>query len=344
MGPFDKLRNPGRYGIAMGGGKGGGGGTTQTVQKSDPWSGQQDYLKDIFSRAQEFGTDPTKAPQYYPTSTVASMNPYETQAIQGLSDFGQSGGSAGLQASDAQIAKTANGDYLNQGNPYQDAVNKSIMATVMPQLTAQFTQGNNMNNPAAAYAVSQGVGSAIANSQYGNYQQERQNQLDAAKNAALTSTAQQQALQGGLAAGQTQQEQAQNELNDLVNRYNYNQNLPQQQLNYYSALVNNGTYGGTTTSQQPYYSNSAANTLGTLGNLGTLGYLGYLAFSDRRLKENIQKIGVLPSGLNLYRYNYIGDKSEQVGVMADEVIKVKPHAVMSNGLGYLMVNYAKLLD
>ena len=61
--------------------------------------------------------------------------------------------------------------------------------------------------------------------------------------------------------------------------------------------------------------------------------------SDRRLKENIVKLGESISGLGIYKFNYIGKAQQYIGTMADEVIKVFPEAVFSMGNGYLGVYY-----
>jgi hypothetical protein len=66
------------------------------------------------------------------------------------------------------------------------------------------------------------------------------------------------------------------------------------------------------------------------------------AFSDKRLKENIVKIGKSPSGLNIYEWNYLWNPTRFRGVIAQEVQKIKPQAVLSNIFGYLMVDYNKL--
>ena len=65
--------------------------------------------------------------------------------------------------------------------------------------------------------------------------------------------------------------------------------------------------------------------------------------SDRRLKDNIQKIGESISGLGIYKFNYIGKAKQYIGAMADEVIKVVPEAVGTMSNGYLGVNY-NLID
>lgn len=66
---------------------------------------------------------------------------------------------------------------------------------------------------------------------------------------------------------------------------------------------------------------------------------GIFLISDRRLKENIREIGDLHGVLPIYSYNYKGDSAPQIGLMAQDVEKIAPHAVMSFGRGYKAVNY-----
>ena len=61
-------------------------------------------------------------------------------------------------------------------------------------------------------------------------------------------------------------------------------------------------------------------------------------FSDKRVKENIRRVGTTDGGLPIYVYNYIWDKTPQMGVMAQEVEKVNPEAVFEVG-GIKAVNY-----
>ena len=74
--------------------------------------------------------------------------------------------------------------------------------------------------------------------------------------------------------------------------------------------------------------------------LGT-GAQAAFRFSDRRLKKQIKKIGEMANGLGVYSYKYIWGE-DGVGVMADEVKKIIPHAVKKHSSGYDMVNYGAL--
>lgn len=62
--------------------------------------------------------------------------------------------------------------------------------------------------------------------------------------------------------------------------------------------------------------------------------------SDRRLKSNIVRIGTHPLGIGIYEYEIFG--RPDIGVMAQEVLEVKPEAVLTHPDGYLMVHYGRL--
>jgi hypothetical protein len=95
---------------------------------------------------------------------------------------------------------------------------------------------------------------------------------------------------------------------------------------------------------------NAANSSFTSGLMGLGGSLGSAAImmSDLRTKENIKKIGSMANGLNVYEYEYKPEfKAEcgygkQIGVMAQEVEKVQPEAIVIRNDGYKMVNYGAL--
>jgi len=80
---------------------------------------------------------------------------------------------------------------------------------------------------------------------------------------------------------------------------------------------------------------SRMNALGNIAGAGA-------AASDKTLKENIVKVGQSPSGFNVYEWNYLWSPERFRGVIAQEVQKIKPKAVLSNIFGHLLVDYSKL--
>jgi len=76
------------------------------------------------------------------------------------------------------------------------------------------------------------------------------------------------------------------------------------------------------------------------GTSAMSGLMGLLALSDERTKENIEPVGELNDGQKVYAFNYKGDAKPQIGLMAQEVEKVRPDAVTEIG-GVKFVDYGK---
>ena len=108
-----------------------------------------------------------------------------------------------------------------------------------------------------------------------------------------------------------------------------------------NAIVKNPDIAPPTPTYQNVGMAALMDALKIAGSVGST-VAGFKA-SDRRLKENIQKIGESISGLGIYKFNYIGKAKQYIGAMADEVIKVVPEAVGTMSNGYLGVNY-NLID
>jgi hypothetical protein len=71
------------------------------------------------------------------------------------------------------------------------------------------------------------------------------------------------------------------------------------------------------------------------------GKLAASIFSDARLKEDIQEVGALSDGQPVYKYRYVGSPVFQIGLMAQEVEKTNPDAVVVDISGYKKVDYGK---
>ena len=95
--------------------------------------------------------------------------------------------------------------------------------------------------------------------------------------------------------------------------------------------VGSGTSGSTT---------SGSTTSGS-GNRGSTSQ-AISQFSDIRLKKNITYKKKSKSGLNIYEFEYKWSPQKYIGVMAQEIKKIKPSAVSKDIFGYMMVDYNQL--
>ncbi|MGB9407309.1 MAG: tail fiber domain-containing protein, partial [Terracidiphilus sp.] len=93
--------------------------------------------------------------------------------------------------------------------------------------------------------------------------------------------------------------------------------------------------GGTSSTQGP--------TPNPWSQVAGVGVAALGAFSDKRLKEDIEKIGKLNDGQTIYRFRYKGDPQTHIGLLAQEVEKDHPEAVGSSQ-GYRTVDYKEATD
>lgn len=109
-----------------------------------------------------------------------------------------------------------------------------------------------------------------------------------------------------------------------------------------SLVANTGqksTSTGTSVGGAPSTFSDVASGVGKIAN--TAGKL-FAFFSDRRLKRDIVLEGREPDGLGIYSFRYVGDDKRRRGVMADEVARIRPHALGPEKAGYATVDYARL--
>jgi len=323
--------------ITCGGGSGGGG-TQTTVQKSDPWAGQQGFLTDIFTRGQQQSYVPQT---FFPGQTYAGLSPETEQSLQMQADRARAG-SPLTAAAQGELTKTLSGDYLD---PSQNPAFQKAAGDIQSRVAGMYSAAGRYGSGAMANQAREAL-SDLAAQTYGDERQRmvqgmlfaptlaNQDYTDAAKLAEV---------------GGVREDLAQQGINEAMQRYNFNQMEPWQRLGLYNNLVQ-GNYGGQTesTTTLPRRSLGAGDALGglagitgILGSTGAFGSAGWLGLSDRRTKTDIHRVGETRSGLPIYTYRYRGRPETHMGVMADEVEKVAPEAVGRIG-PYKGVNYGLL--
>jgi hypothetical protein len=115
-------------------------------------------------------------------------------------------------------------------------------------------------------------------------------------------------------------------------------------LNGYSAgagTPNTDIYGNAYAGSVNAYNQQNANR--TAQNTGIMDMLNsglsMFGISDARIKENLRPVGQLFNGLTVYAFNFPGDETTRIGLVAQEVEELLPQAVAENAEGLLMVNY-----
>lgn len=218
------------------------------------------------------------------------------------------------------------GNALGLGGP---AGNQSALAQLQTTPGYQFTlgQGNNAINAAAAANGTLNSGnqatalanydSGLAQNTYSNYVNQLQPYLSGAQNVA-----------GGISGAY------QNKGNQQVGIQN---NLTDAQLGLISGIGN--AQANASLANQGLDMSLLGGAAKGLGSL--------FAASDERLKDDIEPVGELFDGTNVYRYRYKGDPETRIGVMAQEIQERDPQAVADLGgdfSGFLGVDYKRATD
>ena len=187
------------------------------------------------------------------------------------------------------------------------------------QQTAQQQQGVGLSAAQANRAALASTGQQLAGL---GQQQFGQGMTTAQQLAALGTGAQGAALQGAqaqLAAGQIQQQTEQAGKAAKYNQFLQEQGYPFQVAQFLANIAEGtGALSGSTTSTSQA--------------------------SDERLKENIKKIGETNDGQPIYKYNFKGSPTTQIGLLAQNVEKKHPDAVGKAPEGYKTVDYDKATE
>lgn len=271
----------------------------KTITSNEPWQAAQPYiLKGLEQTGRVFDTVQPQTEKYGQMSfdTYGRMAP---------------GAEAGIAGSQGLVNDTLAGKYLN-GNPYLDAIISKNAGDIRDNVGSAFSASGRYGSGMFGDTLADNIGEMANNLRYGNYAQERQNQIGAVDQA--------QSLMSG---SQGLLEQA--------------ATLPWtgvQALNGGVRTASNG-YGKSTTTQ-------SGGLLDSAMALGGLGLKAYSTFSDIRLKEGIKRVGTTDDGLGVYTYRYKGDPVPRMGVMAQEVAELRPDALGAVVGGMLTVNYGAL--
>ncbi len=232
------------------------------------------------------------------------------------------------------------GQLGNQGVQTALQTLQGRQGALQNQLGALGQQGNLLQGAGQMYQ--QGVGQQLA-AQQGLNQNQLANsgmQLQSAQTLAGLGNQQfqneMQANQAQLGAGQMFDRDAQMRLADQIAKFTANDNREWTRLGALQAAAQGsaGQYGTQVSNQQVQ---QGFNPLGPLGLLGALP----LGKSDVRLKTNIERVGRV-RGMDIYAFDYVHIPGRYVGVMAQDVLRSRPDAVIMEADGFYAVDYGAL--
>jgi hypothetical protein len=237
----------------------------------------------------------SSSPSYFPGKTYVEPSETTLSALQS-GEQRATAGSPLLRAAQAENLANVQGQYLG-GNPFfQGAFNPAAKAAQqsyyddIQNVTSKASSAGRYGSGAYGQLTDR-AGGTFANAltdvagklAYQNYADERGRQAAATAAAPGLAEADYGDIQRLLSIGQGREAYAQTALQDEINRYNYEQNLPQAKLQSYLSAVYGAPTGGisTSTSSQPIYSDSGQQAFGNLlGIAGTTASL-YNAFGKK---------------------------------------------------------------
>ena len=306
-----------------------GGSTVQTTTQEIPRF-IQDQVKQVFGEVENFRPSSNIVPQ------VAGFTPTQTTAQNLITNLATS--------NPLGTAKTALDDVItgqfNVSDPLQRVLDDTISKTVN-NVTSQYSSAGRLGSDAFGTALGEGIASGVAPTLANALEADASRRMSAiGMTPSLVSA--DLGLFGALSGVGTEQRALNQALLDRpAQSVAASNQANQQRINNLIAAL-----GGAPTPTSTTQSSSPSNL-----DAITAIALAASAFSDRRLKVDLKKIGTHSTGLNVYEWEWnakafvLGlDKHPRKGFIAQEVQKVFPEAVFEGTHGYLMIDYSKIKE
>jgi len=200
---------------------------------------------------------------YFPENTVAGFSPEQQMAMNLQTNRALSGSPLQRQGQDLAL-NTLQGNFLNANtNPY---FQRAVVDPVTDRVQGTFSQAGRLGSAYNQNALT----NALSDVYYRNFETERARQ-NAMIPQAFNMAQQDYTDYSNLAkVGQLRQQQAQRDILANMDRFNFLQSAPAQNLNQFLGQVGTaaGNYGSTSS---PYQYNPLNQTLGAISNIVGIG-------------------------------------------------------------------------
>lgn len=256
--PMMAFKPMGKRMTLEGGGGKGGGGESQTQQGIDPML--RPYVSYGLNEAQKLYQ--SSNPSYYPGQTYVSPSQQTQAALQAQQTRALQGNPL-LPAAQQQQQNVIGGQYL-QNNPYFNQAMQGAAGAASQSYFDAINAAQSGASKAGRYGSNvqndlfNRAGTTLANTlankagelAYTNYAAERGRQEAAAAGAPQLAAADYGDIAQLAKAGQTAEGYQQSALEDSINRFNFEQNLPQNKLNQFLTQVYGAPQGSVSTTSQ----------------------------------------------------------------------------------------------
>ena len=306
-----------------------GGNATQTTTQQIPGF-IQDQVKQVFGEVENFTPSSAIVPE------VAGFTPNQTSAQTLIKNLATGSPLAGSKTA---LDNILTGEF-SVSAPLQTLLDDTLSKTVN-NVTSQYSSAGRLGSDAFGTALGEGIASGVAPTLANALESDASRKLSAVgmMPGILSSEL---GLLGALSAvGKEEQAFNQALLDRPAQTVAATNQANQQKINNLIAAL-----GGAPTPTSTTQSSSPSNL-----DAITAAALAFGAFSDRRLKVDIKKIGTHSTGLNVYEWEWnakafvLGlDKHPRKGFIAQEVKEVFPDAVVEGSHGYLMIDYSKIKE
>lgn len=301
-----------------------------TVQQAPLPEFLQNQLQETYGFARNIN------PAVYGGERVADFTPVE-QLAQSMTAQRALAGDPTLRQAQGLLGDTLSGDFLT--NPFLQQQISDAVQSATNRATSQYALGGRLGSAAFGSALGAGITSAAAPILSQAFNAERGRQMQAAGMAPQLADQRFQELArlSGVGQQQRQMQQAQIQAQrDFINELNAAQ---QARLQARVAAT------GLTPTQTGQTQTSSPSTIESISNLGTAAALAKMAFSDERMKENVEQIQDPITKVNMLdgvTFNYKDQPGRAAGLMAQDVERVLPMAVEETESGMKAVNYAQV--
>ncbi|MET3590341.1 hypothetical protein ABID23_001447 [Bartonella silvatica] len=336
--------------------------TTPQVQTTTQVNAPPSWAADIFKTASAQALDLYNkgiGGNVYQGQRVAELSPMTQNALTGLQQAAQqynnptfTQGLNGPTQSATNLLGMAKGNWIGNNSKFNAALQNALRNT-SDAINQSMAGAGRYGSGAHTGVLADELGALATSATAQQYNQDVRNMMNANQmidrsfydqiNAANNyyqgqSNAQSNALKGGIVQDTNRQNELDAQRQKWLEQDNQGWNRLEQLLGVGTKAAGNyGTVSGKSTTMPSITRDPLSDAQKAIGLIG-----GILGLCDVRAKENIVRVGE-KNGYPLYTFHYKGNPQRYRGVLAQDILRLKPEAVFVNAKTKLLhVDYQQI--